>query len=354
MKKIFLLPFCLLCVCMNADANDTTNSNCGVNGVSCNDTPLINYTRTEADYRAYGERVKRDHLYTKEAVGNNLTATIPPSVEEDIVIAEQVVEDIKEDKPILQNKVEIEIVPTEDDDFSVVELNLKEENETRKEDVKESLNEPIIPDAFAKTESKEIEVSREDFEKPGEIISREEKIATAHTPKNEVKRTDTILISENDGSAYEVVCEEECDEILDDDNVSSEFTEESFDIADYIDESGDEVVFTNVGETKKVVAELDIKEVKITDNTILTWEANEGENLRELLTKWSNMSGWKLLWNTNRNYVLSASVMFKGKFADVSSALIRAFARARPAPIATYYKGNRVIVVETMENENAY
>lgn len=57
---------------------------------------------------------------------------------------------------------------------------------------------------------------------------------------------------------------------------------------------------------------------------------------------------------TNRNYILSAGVMFKGKFADVSSALIRAFARARPAPIATYYKGNRVIVIETMENENAY
>ena len=95
-------------------------------------------------------------------------------------------------------------------------------------------------------------------------------------------------------------------------------------------------------------------EVKIADETVLTWEAEEGDNLRELLTKWSAMSGWKLLWNTNRNYVLSAGVMFKGKFADVSSALIRAFARARPAPIATYYKGNRVIVVETMENENAY
>ncbi len=66
------------------------------------------------------------------------------------------------------------------------------------------------------------------------------------------------------------------------------------------------------------------------------------------------MSGWKVLWNTNRNYTLSAGVMFKGKFTDVSSALIRAFARARPAPIATYYKGNRVIVIETMENENAY
>ena len=46
--------------------------------------------------------------------------------------------------------------------------------------------------------------------------------------------------------------------------------------------------------------------------------------------------------------------MFRGNFADVSSALVRAFARARPAPIATFYKGNRVLVIETMEDENAY
>ena len=60
------------------------------------------------------------------------------------------------------------------------------------------------------------------------------------------------------------------------------------------------------------------------------------------------------MWNTNRNYVLNAGAMFRGRFADVSSALIRAFARARPAPVATFYKGNRVLVVETMEDENAY
>lgn len=381
MKKIFILPFCLLCVCVNANANEVanTNSNCGINGVSCNDTPLINYTKTDADFRAYGERAKRDHLYTKEAVGSNLTATIPPSVEEDVVTVEQLAEEIKDSQPVLQNVVKINDTIDDEDIFSTVDLDIDEDDNDETfvagetniaPNIKPVNNviedKPVEQGVFAKTESQEIEVKKEDFQKGGEVISREEKIASADTPKNEVKRTDTILISENDGSAYEVVCEEECDEILDDDNVSSEFTEESFDIADYIDEHGEEIalndeedieeeiVFKNVDETKKVVAELDIKEVKITDNTILTWEANEGDNLRELLTKWSNMSGWKLLWNTNRNYVLSAGVMFKGKFADVSSALIRAFARARPAPIATYYKGNRVIVVETMENENAY
>lgn len=84
------------------------------------------------------------------------------------------------------------------------------------------------------------------------------------------------------------------------------------------------------------------------------WLAEEGQSLKELLTQWSEEAGWRLIWKTNRNYVLNAGAMFRGSFADVASALVRAFARARPAPIATFYKGNRVLVIETMEDENAY
>ena len=83
------------------------------------------------------------------------------------------------------------------------------------------------------------------------------------------------------------------------------------------------------------------------------WLAEEGQSLKSLLTEWSDESGWRLIWNSNRNYTLSAGAMFRGRFADVSSALIRSFARARPAPIATFYKGNRVLVVTTQEDENA-
>jgi hypothetical protein len=60
------------------------------------------------------------------------------------------------------------------------------------------------------------------------------------------------------------------------------------------------------------------------------------------------------MWSSNRNYTLGAGAMFRGRFADVSSALIHNFARAKPAPMATFYKGNRVLVVETKEDENAY
>ena len=90
------------------------------------------------------------------------------------------------------------------------------------------------------------------------------------------------------------------------------------------------------------------------EDPVEDWLAEEGSTLKSLLTEWSERSGWRLIWNTNRNYRLSAGAMFRGRFADVSSALIRSFARARPAPIATFYKGNRVLVVETMEDENAY
>lgn len=366
MKKSFLLPFCLLCACGFSacssfsgkdqtnyfipeedapviDATVNPNSRCGVNGISCNDTALVNYTKTEADYRAYGERTKRDMLYTQSAAGNNLTATIQPDIENDIVTQTVTVSDTvrKNSSPkyIVDNGV-----------FS----------ETGKLELETS------PKSYENPVSYNLEDQPSKKVSSGSPISTSNK-ASQHQPQkqqNKIGHADNIQLPEikeirqikksiaEDGSSYEIVCEEDCDDIIDDDVITSEFTEESFDIADYVDDEN--IEFTEIGKSKQMITDVAINEIQVGDDTILTWEAEEGENLRELLTKWSAMSGWKLLWNTNRNYILNAGVMFKGKFADVSSALIRAFARARPAPIATYYKGNRVIVVETMENENAY
>ncbi len=92
----------------------------------------------------------------------------------------------------------------------------------------------------------------------------------------------------------------------------------------------------------------------VSDDSVEDWLAEEGKDLKGILTEWCDKSGWRLVWKTNRNYTLTAGAMFRGRFSDVTSALIKAFARARPAPIATFYKGNRVLVVDTMEDENAY
>ena len=369
MKKSLLLSFCLLYVagvsaCKSTSAQTPNNNDifyfednkevidttvlprerCGVNGISCNDTALINYTKTEADYRAHTERTKRDHLYTQSGAGNNLTATIRPSVENDIVVANNI--EVPQPAP--------QIIPVDDGAFSDTgSLDLiTEQAPTKLEEVGRATNiEPIKTTTTTTSKKTVIQTITEDDGTVYEIVCQD--VACKNVEK--IKQT----LEGNDGK-YEIICEEDCEEIMaanaDDDVITSEFTEESFDIADYIDPDGNEldIEFNEYGLKEQVVADASASKIEITDETVLTWEAEEGDNLRELLTKWSEMSGWKLLWKTNRNYTLSAGVMFKGKFADVSSALIRAFARARPAPIATYYKGNRVIVVETMENENAY
>ena len=173
----------------------------------CNDNSNVNYTQTAAEFRKYGERSPRDHRITQAAAGNNISAAIPPSI---------------------------------DDEVTDYEAEISGQNKA---------NEAMI---------------------------------------------------ENLGSSQAQ---------------TSESGEESQD---------------------------------------KDWLAEEGQSLKELLTQWSNEAGWRLIWKTNRNYTLNAGAMFRGNFADVASALVRAFARARPAPIATFYKGNRVLVIETMEDENAY
>ena len=364
MKKSLLLSFCLLCVagvsaCKSTSAQapndsdvfyfedtaeviDTTTlpkERCGVNGISCNDTALVNYTKTEADYRAHTERTKRDHLYTQAGAGNNLTATLRPGVETDIVVANNIP---SEPTPVAEPVID-------EGAFSETgSLDMTPEQISAPEIIEENIGRADNIETKKKTI---IQTVTEEDGTIYEIVCQD----IACTEVEKIKQT-----IEEDGSKYEIICEENCEEIMsanaDDDVITSEFTEESFDIADYIDQDGNEldIEFNEYGLKEQVIADASVEKVKITDESVLTWEAEEGDNLRELLTKWSEMSGWKLLWKTNRNYTLSAGVMFKGKFADVSSALIRACARARPAPIATYYKGNRVIVVETMENENAY
>ena len=67
------------------------------------------------------------------------------------------------------------------------------------------------------------------------------------------------------------------------------------------------------------------------------------------MQSWCDKSGWDLVWTTAREYPIEASAVFKGRFMDVASALVRNFERATPIPYAKFYKGNRVVVVSTAE-----
>lgn len=82
---------------------------------------------------------------------------------------------------------------------------------------------------------------------------------------------------------------------------------------------------------------------------VSSWVVVDGQTLREVLQSWCDKAGWDLVWTTAREYPIEASAVFKGRFMDVASALVRNFERATPIPYAKFYKGNRVVVVSTSE-----
>ena len=87
---------------------------------------------------------------------------------------------------------------------------------------------------------------------------------------------------------------------------------------------------------------------KLTDQ-VRSWVVANGQTLREVLQNWCDKEGWDLVWTTPREYPIEASAVFKGRFVDVASALVRNFGRATPVPYAKFYKGNRVLVISTVE-----
>ena len=88
--------------------------------------------------------------------------------------------------------------------------------------------------------------------------------------------------------------------------------------------------------------------INLTDQ-VRSWVVANGQTLREVLQSWCDKEGWDLVWTTSREYPIEASAVFKGRFVDVASALVRNFGRATPIPYAKFYKGNRVLVISTSE-----
>ena len=99
----------------------------------------------------------------------------------------------------------------------------------------------------------------------------------------------------------------------------------------------------------EVAESADAEAPKIVKDQVRSWVVANGQTLRDVLQSWCDKEGWDLVWVTSRKYPIQASAVFKGRFVDVASALVRNFGRATPAPYAKFYKGNRVLVITTNE-----
>ena len=295
------------------DPECTGQYDCQTNPSLCPTDPFVNYTRTAAEYREYGERTPRDHLISQAAAGNNMVASVPPSIEDEVVYYE---EQLK--KAPAEAKAKAKQAP-------------KPAPVAAPAPAPEPAPAPVAAPAPAPTLAP--------APTPVPVTNMMNRPSPAPVPAPAPALAPAPVPAPAPAPAP-VPADEDYDEEYDDyDDEDIEYQDE-----DLLDVEVDE----------EVSREIEKDNNQDIEDPVQDWLAEEGQNLKALLTDWSERSGWRLVWNTNRNYVLSAGAMFRGRFADVSSALIRAFARARPAPIATFYKGNRVLVVETMEDENAY
>lgn len=93
----------------------------------------------------------------------------------------------------------------------------------------------------------------------------------------------------------------------------------------------------------------DAEAPKVVKDQVRSWVVANGQTLREVLQSWCDKEGWDLVWTTPREYPIEASAVFKGRFVDVASALVRNFGRATPIPYAKFYKGNRVLVISASQ-----
>ena len=104
------------------------------------------------------------------------------------------------------------------------------------------------------------------------------------------------------------------------------------------------------GETEiSVDLSADAEPANTIQDQVRSWVVASGQTLRQVLQSWCDKEGWDLVWATSREYPIQASAVFKGRFVDVASAVVRNFGRAIPVPYAKFYKGNRVLVVSTTE-----
>ncbi|MBY3433461.1 hypothetical protein HFN89_04805 [Rhizobium laguerreae] len=71
----------------------------------------------------------------------------------------------------------------------------------------------------------------------------------------------------------------------------------------------------------------------------------EGYMLHGTLSTWADATGWKVIWNSEHDYLIEANATFTGDFVKASSDLIKAMGDARPQITVDYYQGNKVIVI---------
>lgn len=107
----------------------------------------------------------------------------------------------------------------------------------------------------------------------------------------------------------------------------------------------------------KSIAYQDLKTTIINNNNVETlnthtekqdWPVKKGQTLHSILSEWGSRSGWDVVWDTEHNYTVSASGVFRNM--DINTAvehLFTSMGNMQPQLFVKMYNGNKVILVKS-------
>ncbi|WP_206245871.1 toxin co-regulated pilus biosynthesis Q family protein [Novosphingobium terrae] len=81
------------------------------------------------------------------------------------------------------------------------------------------------------------------------------------------------------------------------------------------------------------------------------WTADRGEYLSAVLGRWAKRADWKLVYESDADYRLSADGVIEGDFKGAVSRLIGAYSQNKPLLRIHFYNGNSVLRVWVERSE---
>jgi len=75
------------------------------------------------------------------------------------------------------------------------------------------------------------------------------------------------------------------------------------------------------------------------------WQLKKGETIRSELTKWAKDSGWSLVWQLDKDWMIPANSEFIGSFDVAAAKVIETLASNGVLIHASFYTANKTLVI---------
>lgn len=80
------------------------------------------------------------------------------------------------------------------------------------------------------------------------------------------------------------------------------------------------------------------------------WHIERGQSISQALAAWATRAGWVLQWEPSSDWLAPQATVFRGDFMPAAKALIEVMAAEGADIRATFYQGNKTLVIRAGGN----